>query len=302
MPSEKTFRKLRVFVACPKDVAEEKERLSKVISSLQFDAAGHGFVLEFAEWQQCIPSVGDPQNIIFDQLKPESWDIFIGILWTRFGTGCGIRDPKTNREFTGTEVEILRAIEINRAHGRPRVLIYRSTRAPKSLKDLQGAQLEAIDDFLKDCEANGKHPALVRLYEQPDDFERLVNEHLRKTFATVDLEELKSVQKQQQDHLSIMQLVLPLLLPKEEQQHLLNLGLEKTPDYQGHRSLRSELRRLRTMGLIEKHPYRNIADIKDNLTVDLSKFVYLTKAGKEWVKIIRHNDETLARGQSQDGD
>jgi len=47
----------------------------------------------------------------------------------------GIRDPETNREFTGTEAEILKAIEIYKAHGRPRVLIYRSTRPPKSLKD-----------------------------------------------------------------------------------------------------------------------------------------------------------------------
>jgi hypothetical protein len=153
----------------------------------------------------------------------------------------------------------LKAIEIYKTHGSPRVLIYRSTRPPKSLKDVQGAQLEAIDDFLKDCEASGKHPALVKLYEQPDEFERLVSEHLRKTLATVELEEVKSMQKWQQDHLSVMQLVLPLLLPKEEQQHLVNLGLGNTSGYQGNHSVRSELRRLRSMGLVEKHPYRNIA-------------------------------------------
>jgi hypothetical protein len=80
MPPERTFRKLRVFVACPGDVEDEKERLAKVIASLQFDASERGFFLEQVEWRQCIPALGAPQKVIFDQLKPEAWDIFIGIL------------------------------------------------------------------------------------------------------------------------------------------------------------------------------------------------------------------------------
>jgi hypothetical protein len=295
--SERAFRKIRVFVACPGDVEDEKERLHKAIESLQFDAEGRGFFLERAEWRQCVPDLGLPQEVIFRQLNPEAWDIFVGILWTRFGTPCGLYEAETHRELTGTEAEILKAIEIHSAHGRPRVLIYRSTRPPKSLKDVHGDQLKAIDDFLKDCEANGKHPALVKLYEQPDEFERLVSEHLRKTLATVELEEVKRKQDWQQDHLKVVQLVLPLLLPKEEQQHLMNLGLQKTSGYQGSHSVRSELRRLRSMGLLEKHRDRNIGDIKDNLTVNLSEYVYLTKAGKEWVKIIQESEEMLAKDQ-----
>jgi hypothetical protein len=97
----------------------------------------------------------------------------------------------------------------------------------KSLKDVHGAQLKAIDDFLKECEAKGKHPALVKLYEQPDEFERLASEHLRKTLATVELEEVKRKQDWQQDHLKVVQLVLPLLLPKEEQSSIDDLGLQR---------------------------------------------------------------------------
>jgi hypothetical protein len=41
------------------------------------------------------------------------------------------------------------------------------------------------------------------------------------------------------------------------------------------------------MGLLMKHPGRKIADIKDNLTVDLRDYVYLTKTGLEWVRIIQ---------------
>ena len=126
--------------------------------------------------------------------------------------------------MTGTESDILRAIEPHSAYGRPLVLIYRSTRMPKSLKELRGDELKAVDDFLMQCERGGRHPALVKLYEQPVEFERLVSEHLRKTLATIDLteikakqEEIKSEQRWQQDHLKVVQLVLPLLLPAEEQ-------------------------------------------------------------------------------------
>ena len=52
---DEKFRKLRVFVACPGDVEEEKDRLEKLIQSLQFDASNHGFVLELIEWRQCVP-------------------------------------------------------------------------------------------------------------------------------------------------------------------------------------------------------------------------------------------------------
>jgi hypothetical protein len=303
MSSQEGFRKLlRVFVACPGDVEDEKERLGKVIESLQFDADQQGFVLRKLEWRQCVPDLGPPQDVIFRQVNPEAWDIFIAILWTRFGTPCGIFEPGTNRELTGTEAEILKAIEMHKARGRPRVLVYRSTRPPKSLKDVQGAQLEAIDDFLQNCDAKGKHPALVKLYQQPDEFERLLSEHLRKTLATVELEEVKRTQEVQQDHLNIMQLVLPLLLPKQEQQHLINLELGKTSGYRGSHSVRTELRRLRSMGLLEKHPSRNIGDINDNVTVNLSDYVYLTANGKEWVKIIRENEKMLAKDQRKDQD
>ena len=51
------------------------------------------------------------------------------------------------------------------------------------------------------------------------------------------------------------------------------------------------------MGLLEKHAGRNIGDIADNLSVELSDYVYLTKSGKDWVTVIRKNEETLAKDQ-----
>ena len=126
----------------------------------------------------------------------------------------------------------------------------------------------------------------------------MVSEHLRRSLAQIELDEVKRKQQSQQDHLRVMEMVLPLLLPKPEQQHILNLGTDKTSNYQGNHFLRSELRRLHSMGLLEKHAGRNIGDLRDNLTVDLSDYVFLTKSGKDWVTIIRKNEETLAKDQN----
>jgi hypothetical protein len=71
-----------------------------------------------------------------------------------------------------------------------------------------------------------------------------------------------------------------------ERKHLLNLGRGRTSNYQGRHSLRSELRRLRWMGLLAMKKGRNIGDIRDNLTGDLSDYVYLTPNGKEWVEAL----------------
>jgi hypothetical protein len=71
-----------------------------------------------------------------------------------------------------------------------------------------------------------------------------------------------------------------------ERKHLLNLGRGRTSNYQGRHSLRSELRHLRWMGLLGMKPGRNIGDIRDNLTGDLSDYVYLTPNGKEWVEVL----------------
>jgi hypothetical protein len=51
-----------------------------------------------------------------------------------------------------------------------------------------------------------------------------------------------------------MEMVLPFLLPKPEQQHILNLGAGKTSNYQGNHLLRSELRRLRSMAFWRSTP------------------------------------------------
>ena len=100
-----SLKKLRIFAASPSDVANERAKLETVVESLKPMADYLGLTLEVVDWRAVVPDAGRPQQVIFDQLKPTSWDIFIGILWHRFGTPSGGKD-KTGKDYlSGTEEE-----------------------------------------------------------------------------------------------------------------------------------------------------------------------------------------------------
>lgn len=104
------------------------------------------------------------------------------------------------------------------------------------------------------------------------------------------LEMLEMVKEKQIEHeskLDDISLILPLLLPQKEQRHLLNLAAQRTTRYIGNHSLRSELRRLRSVGLIESRPDLHISNIEDGKHIDLAKYVALKPLGELWVGRIR---------------
>ncbi|HET7784827.1 MAG TPA: hypothetical protein VFL36_02550 [Myxococcales bacterium] len=108
-------------------------------------------------------------------------------------------------------------------------------------------------------------------------------------------EGLLAAQARQQTELDLIRFVLPLLLPDMERKHLLNLSSLATRGYKGNTSVRAELRRLRSMGLIRMQPDKNVHDIKDNVEVDLGLFVALTPLGRLWVERIEELERTQAR-------
>src|SRR6202043_3159232 len=105
------------------------------------------------------------------------------------------------------------------------------------------------------------------------------------------LERVRERQAEQEHKIEDIALILPLLLPKAERKHLLNLGKGKTADYQGNAALRAELRRLRTATLIRSLPGVHVAQIQDNTKTDLATYVELTSLGHRWVKRIRELEQ-----------
>lgn len=106
-----------------------------------------------------------------------------------------------------------------------------------------------------------------------------------------ELQEVRIEQGAQKDALDGIRTVLSILLPKAEQNHLIYLINNKATDYKGGYAMRTELRHLRSLGLIEMcrdkdGRYHVIEEMRSNMQFDLSDYVTLTDLGKKSAKWI----------------
>lgn len=114
----------------------------------------------------------------------------------------------------------------------------------------------------------------------PENLERLLK--VKVPGFEVELQKLNEKQQKQEADLDDIRFVLTLLLPPYERKHLESLWAETTQNYEGNHNLRTELRKLRTLQLIES--LRPIQDIRDGVSVDLKDYVRLTSAGRRYLE------------------
>lgn len=130
------------------------------------------------------------------------------------------------------------------------------------------------------------------LLVNPEALERL--RHFKVAGFEFDLEKIRQKQEQQQGQLEAISLLLPLVLREEEGKHLHNLAQAKTTGYVGNHDMRTELRRLKTMGLIEKLPGRFVGEMKDGMQADLAQYVRLTSFGRRMVGQLEEMEKAKA--------
>src|SRR5437016_5643527 len=106
LPTQGQFKNIRIFVASPSDVINERNRLPRVLEDVGPLAEYTRVRLDLLDWRTLIPNLGRPEQVILDQLMPTTWDVFVGILWHRFGTPTNAQDPGSQKEYlSGTEEE-----------------------------------------------------------------------------------------------------------------------------------------------------------------------------------------------------
>jgi hypothetical protein len=161
---------IQVFAASPSDVQAERDALEGIIAEVnQMRAAISGIRLELIRWEtQARPGFGaDPQDVINRQMPPD-YDIFLGILWTRFGTPTG-------RAESGTEEEFKRAYD--RFQQDPKsvsIMVYfKDGHVDPSTIDLE--QLAAVRRFRERVPGLG---GLYGTFRTTEDFQGLLRAHL----------------------------------------------------------------------------------------------------------------------------
>ena len=166
-----TIERIRIFVASPGDVADERKRLDAVVAHLRTHvAAPHGLDLELVRWETHVrPGVAaDAQAVVNPQIG--AYDLFIGILWNRFGTPTGRAESGTREEFDQAYARW------QRDPGSLEIWMYFSEQ-PAAFATL--AELEQKGKVLAfRQELQTKKGALTWSYRDPADFETQVRGHL----------------------------------------------------------------------------------------------------------------------------
>ena len=163
---------LKVFVASPEDVSEERGCLEEIVRELNtIWAQQFGIRFELIHWEtHTYPGFGeDPQAVINEQIT-QDFDIFIGLMWYRFGTPTG-------RAGSGTVEEFNRAKK--RHDQNPdslQLMIYfKDAPAPIPPSQLDFKQLARVSEFRSSL---GEQGGLYRTFQTVSEFEKLVRMHL----------------------------------------------------------------------------------------------------------------------------
>jgi hypothetical protein len=163
--------RIRIFVASPGDVQEERKSLSEVINELNFTLAAlmpeKGTVLELVKWEtHAYPSAGRPQGKINEQIG--SYDIFIGIMWKRFGTDTGVAESGTTEEFNN-------AFDRWKRTGQPHVMFYFCQKpVPLAMGNADLEQLQKVIKFRSMLSTQG----LIWDYPDHQNLKDIIRPHL----------------------------------------------------------------------------------------------------------------------------
>jgi hypothetical protein len=163
-------RVLIVFVASPSDLEPERNRLEEVVRELNLTwSRTLRFRLELVRWEtHGYPGVGvDAQEVLNRELD-DSPDIFIGLMWGRYGTPTG-------RAGSGTEEEFARALARYRENQTSVRIMFYFKDAPLSPSDIDPDQLARIQRFK---ESLGTEGVLHWKFLTVEEFERLLRLHL----------------------------------------------------------------------------------------------------------------------------
>ncbi len=131
-----------VFIASPSDVAEERKKAFEVVADLDKLFKKNGLSIDLLGWEERLPGYGRPQAQINQDV--DACDLFIGVLWRRWGTPPGISSTYSS----GFEEEFSLALARRERISSPDIWMYFKEVDSEQLAD-PGPELRRVIDFKK---------------------------------------------------------------------------------------------------------------------------------------------------------
>jgi formylglycine-generating enzyme required for sulfatase activity len=188
-------RHLRVFLASPGDVSDERSLVIKVLDELNYEPLLRGKIrMEVAAWDHpdarspMLSGMSAQDSVIRSLGKPSECDIVVFILWSRLGSPIRVEAYKKtygSGYYTGTEWEYEDALQAFKAQGRPLILRYLKTETPTvalTLDDREAMlerydQLEQVNAFLAFC--HERDGSIANEYAEVSEFEETFEKQLK---------------------------------------------------------------------------------------------------------------------------
>lgn len=167
------MKTIRVFMASCNDMMKYREAAEQVIEEINCSMGEHfGFSVQLFRWEKnVIPEMGRPQDIIFEQSKFDSIDIFVGIIGARFGTPTGGFNEKQREYESGTEEEFERAYHNYRKTGTPHIMIFHNE-TPLKPGSFNVEQYTKVQNFLCQFDVSNEKPGLFRRFKSLPGFQK----------------------------------------------------------------------------------------------------------------------------------
>jgi hypothetical protein len=161
-------RPLRILIASPGDVNEERQAIRDVIKNINYWAIFANIEFSTIDWENySYPSIGDyPQDALNNQFKGK-YDILIGVFWSRIGT-------KTPNYESGSIEEIEIAIDRYKKQRNVNVMLYFKTEhVPEG--QIDNEQIKKLNEFKSNLSKRG---VFYWDFQNTGDFKNYISQHL----------------------------------------------------------------------------------------------------------------------------
>lgn len=157
---------LTVFLASPGDLQEERRVTQEAVGRANGIIRAVDWHIDLLAWEDTLPGYARPQSLINRDV--DSCDLFLGMLWQRWGQPTG--------EYTsGFEEEFTRACDRRKATGEPEIWLYFKTIEEDRVKD-PGEQLTKVLQFKS--EQIERKELLFKEFRGPQEWQELISDAL----------------------------------------------------------------------------------------------------------------------------
>ncbi|MBX8510561.1 hypothetical protein K5D34_12825 [Pseudomonas cichorii] len=166
----------KCFIASPGDTVDEREICDEVFHKINTTIGQHlNFRIESKKWENdSRPSFGtDGQSVINSQLLKE-YDLFIGLMWARFGA-------ETPRAGSGTEEEFDQAYKLYKDSNSVEIMIY-FNKCDVPFKNIDPTQILKVQEFQKKISSLG---GLYKEYNGSVEFKEVLYRNLHDYFQQI---------------------------------------------------------------------------------------------------------------------